>query len=140
MKNWKLILGLFLVFFLGVITGVLGVHLISMRAIDRLAKGGPEAVNRLVMRRLSWDLRLDAAQREQVAAIVHKAQRELGEIRRDNQPRVGRVLFRAAREIRGVLNEDQAKKFDQRIREGREKLEQFESRGFGEETLVLPGG
>ena len=139
MKNWKLILGMFVIFFLGVVTGVLGVRIVAKTAMSRIVDGGPEAVNRLVMRRLTWSLKLTAEQQEKISAIVRDTQKNLGDIRREAQPKVAWELGTAAMKIRAFLDEEQARKFDKKVAEGRERLERFEkTRGDGELKAVVP--
>jgi hypothetical protein len=139
MKTWKLVVTLLLVYFLGVFSGVLGVRLCAKYTIKKVVEGGPESVNKMIVRRLAWDLRLTDEQEAEVAKIVREAQRDLSDVRKESKPRVERQLGAAAFKIRRLLDEEQRKKFDKRISEGREKLEQFEKSRVAEETAVLPG-
>ena len=62
MKHWKIILGILGIFLLGMIAG----GLLTLRIEHRLFAKGPDAWARLVIRRLSFELRLDANQRAQL--------------------------------------------------------------------------
>ena len=115
MKNWKAILGVVLVFLLGVAAGGLLAGSLIHRRVQHVARGGPRGTEEAIVRRLSHRLDLDNAQQEQLRVIVRESQREMEPVRKQMEE----VLARAQTKIRGVLTPDQAVKFDKFVTEGR---------------------
>jgi uncharacterized protein YneF (UPF0154 family) len=117
MKNWKAILGVLLVFLLGMMAGgLLAAKLIQHRA-QKVARGGPAAVEEVVVRRLGFRLGLDAAQREQVRQIIRQSQLEMRPVRQQGEE----VAGRAAGKVREILRPDQREKFDRLLAERRRR-------------------
>ena len=118
MKNWKAIFGVTAVFVLGMAAG----SLVTIRVAERrLSHAGPQAVEHLIVRRLSLRLRLDAAQREQLRAIVHNGQQDMQTARQQIQPQVEQVLDHAVNRVRDILRPEQREKFDKIVAEQRPK-------------------
>jgi len=63
--------------------------------------------------RMSWRLHLDAAQREQLRAIVMDAHQQIRYVRWQVQPEVEKILQDAATKIRATIHPDQQARFDQ---------------------------
>ena len=70
-----------------------------------------------IVRRLSWELRLDHDQREQLRVIVDQGQQEMKVVRRQIQPQIEDVLGRSEAKLRVILRPDQQDKFDKLIAE-----------------------
>ena len=119
MKNWKTILAISGVFLLGLLAGGLLTARLVQREWQRIAPGGPEAMRTVIVRRLTWQLRLDRTQQTQVRTIVQEAQGEMKTVRQQVQPQVTEILDRAIRQVRTVLNPSQAEKFDRLVAERR---------------------
>jgi len=118
MKNWKAIVGVLLVFVLGAAAGAFGtLGVIRYRWMHR----GPQAMADLIVRRLSWELRLDAAQRDQLRAIVNDSQQEMRSVRKQFQPQIEEILGRADAKVRAILRPGQQEKFDRLVAERKEK-------------------
>ena len=117
MKNWKTILAISAVFLLGMLAGGLLTARLVQRGWQRVARGGPDAMRTVIVRRLSWQLRLDQPQQEQVRTIVQQAQGELKTVRQQVQPQVSEILDRAIGHVRTVLNPRQAEQFDRLVAE-----------------------
>jgi uncharacterized protein YneF (UPF0154 family) len=114
MKNWKAIIGVLLVFVLGMVAG----GLVTLGVIrHQLGTRGPQAMVNFVVRRLSWELRLDAAQREQLRTIVADTQQEIRTARRQVQPQIEQTLAKTEERIRAMLRQDQQEKFDKLLAE-----------------------
>jgi|SRR5579862_831754 len=115
MKNWKAILGVIAIFILGGLAGsITTIGLVR----HRLVSGhGPQMMADLIVRRLSWELRLDRDQRAQLRTIVTEGQEELRAIRKQIQPQVEEQLTRAEGKVRAILRPDQQEKFDKLIAE-----------------------
>jgi hypothetical protein len=116
MKNWKAIVGVLLVFVLGMFAG----GLVTLGVIrHRMKIHGPQAMVNFVIRRMSWELRLDKAQREQLHAIVADTQRDMKAVRQQVQPQIEQTLARTEERVRAMLRPDQQEKFDKLIAEGK---------------------
>jgi hypothetical protein len=125
MKNWKAIVGVIAIFILGGLAG-------SMTTIGlvrhRLAHGhGSQMLQDLIVRRLSWDLRLDRDQRDQLRVIVAQGHEDMKVIRKQIQPQVEELLSRSEAKVRAMLRPDQQEKFDKLIAE--RKAQWAESNG-----------
>jgi Spy/CpxP family protein refolding chaperone len=115
MKNWKAIVGVIAVFLLG---GLAGSFTTIAIVRHRLVRGhGSQMMADLIVRRLSWELRLDRAQRAQLRVIVHEGQQEMKPVRRQIQPQIEDILTRSEAKLRAVLRPDQQEKFDKLIAE-----------------------
>ena len=121
MKNWKAIAGIVLVFVLGMLAG----GLVTVGVIrHKLMTNPSQAVANAVVRRLSWELRLNAAQREQLRGIVAEAQGQIKLVRREIQPEVAKILDDAVAKVRATLRPEQQAKFDRIVAERRAKWAQ----------------
>ena len=115
MKNWKAVVGVIAIFVLGGLAGsITTIGLVR----HRLVHGhGSQMLENLIVRRLSWDLRLDRAQREQLRAIVAEGHEEMKGIRKQIQPQVEELLTRSEAKVRAMLRPDQVEKFDKLVAE-----------------------
>jgi hypothetical protein len=125
MKNWKAIVGVIAIFVLGGLAGsITTIGLVR----HRLAHGhGSQMLQDLIVRRLSWDLRLDHDQREQLRVIVAQGHEDMKVIRKQIQPQVEELLSRSEVKVRAMLRPDQQEKFDKLIAE--RKAQWSESNG-----------
>jgi hypothetical protein len=85
---------------------------------------GTEAIANVIVRRLSWELRLDRVQREQLRAIVRDRQQEIKAVRRQVQPQIEDILSRSEAEVRAILRPRQQEKFDKLVAERKAKWAQ----------------
>jgi hypothetical protein len=115
MKNWKAILGVVLVFALGMMAGGLLTARMIQRRAQKIARGGPAAVEEIVVRRLGFRLRLDSAQREQVRQIIRQSQQDMRPVRQQGEE----IVKRAGGKVREILRPDQREKFDRLLTEHR---------------------
>jgi hypothetical protein len=121
LKNWKGIVGICLVFILGMMAGGVITAGFVQNRIRHVVEGGPDAVSELIVRRLNRELRLDAAQRAQLESIVRGARQEIKGIRRGVQPQIDQSLGRAEQQVRLILQPAQVKKFDEIVLRARSK-------------------
>jgi hypothetical protein len=121
MKRLKGCLGVFLVFFFGVLFGCAITAGIIHEKVIELVEGGPERITAEMVERLKKDLKLDKEQQEMLQQIAMDARIKLRTIRQSTQPEVDRTIGEAADRLRGILSADQAKKFDEIIKKGRAK-------------------
>ena len=117
MKNWKAVVGAILVFVMGGFAGSLTTVTIVRHRLLHGNRG--QMVANLIVRRLSWELRLDRAQRAQLRAIVSDGQKEMRTVRRQIQPQIEDILNRSETRVRQILRPDQQEKFDKLVAESR---------------------
>ena len=121
MKRLRGCLGVFLIFFFGVIVGAAVTNGIIVKKVRDLVEGGPDAVVEIISGRLKDELKLDDSQKELLQHIVAETRIKLREIRQQTQPQVGDTLNEAEQKVRAILNPNQQKKFDEIVTRGREK-------------------
>jgi len=134
MKRFKGCLGVFLIFFFGVLFGCAITASVIHRKVIELVEGGPEKIASEILIRLKKDLKLDSEQQEMLQQITTDTRIKLRGIRQTTQPQVEQTLDEAAARVRGILNPDQAKKFDEIVTKGREKYKMAESRPVPEKA------
>jgi len=121
MKRLRAWLGVALIFFFGVICGLV----ISAGAVqDKLRQfvtGGPDQVIDAIVARLKGDLKLDHSQQEMLQQIVVETRIKLSGIRQKTQPEVDAAMLDAEQKVRGILNPQQVKRFDEIVRKSHEK-------------------
>ena len=129
MKRLRGFLGVFLIFFFGVIVGASMTSGAIWKEIHDLIEGGPDAVVAKFSDKLNKELKLDDAQKQMLAQIVTETRIKLRTIRAEAQPQVATTLTDAEQKVRVILNPDQRKKFEQIIAKGRENwVEKDESK------------
>ncbi len=114
MSTPKAIIGLCLIFFLGIVTGIaLSVRITDAR-IRQLTTGGPEVLADMVVRRLGRQLELTPVQREQLYAITKKTSEEILRESIGSRPisPEGLIEDESIAKIRAILTPEQAPKFD----------------------------
>jgi Spy/CpxP family protein refolding chaperone len=122
MKNWKAIVGTLLVFLLGMAAGVFGtVGMVRHRWMHR----GPRVMADFVVRRLSWELRLDRAQRNQLRVIVNEGWEQMKAVHEQVRPQVEGILSNSEVKVRVILRPDQRERFDKLIAERKAKQAQL---------------
>jgi len=129
MKNWKAIAGVCLVFLLGGVAGALLTRLVIVNRIQRIVVGGPQAVNQLVVRRLTKRLDLDSGQRDQLMDIIVATRKEIRTARTQITPQLKTIMTDGESKVRAMLKPDQQKKFDEVIENNKERLARFEGDG-----------
>jgi hypothetical protein len=115
MKNYKALIGVVLVFILGVICGGVVTYVIQHSQMERFVGGGSEAREELLVKRLSRQLDLDSRQLEQIRPIVHETHLGIRQIRQQSRPQVEGLLDESQRRISAILRPDQREKFDKII-------------------------
>jgi hypothetical protein len=121
MKRLKGFLGVLLIFVFGVIVGVVLASAAINQKLRGLVEGGPDKVVDVVANRLRSELKLDESQREMLQQIVVDTRIKLSAIRQKTQPEVAAALAEAEQRVRGILNPDQVRKFDEIVQKGHEK-------------------
>lgn len=85
---------------------------------------GPRVMADFVVRRLSWELRLDRAQRSQLRVIVNDGWEEMKAVHEQVRPQVEGILSNSEAKVRVILRPDQQGKFDKLIAERKAKQAQ----------------
>ena len=107
MSNKKAILGVCLIFFLGIVTGIaLSVRITDFR-IRQLTTGGPEVLADMVVRRLGRQLELTPVQREKLYTIAKETSAEIAESSGSWEKREA-----AVEKIHAILTPEQRSKFN----------------------------
>ena len=123
MKRLRGFLGVFLIFFFGVIVGAALTGGTIWKEMHDVIEGGPDAVVAKIADRLEKEMKLDDAQKKMLDQIVTETRIELRGIRAEAQPRVRETLAKAEGKVRAVLAAEQQKKFDEIIVKTRAKWE-----------------
>lgn len=118
LKGW---LGVFLIFFFGVIVGVAITGGVIHKKVIELIEGGPDKFVEVIVKRLKDDLKLDDSQQEMLQQIAIDTRIKLRAIRQRTDPEVAQTLADAEVKVRGILNPEQAAKFDKIVERGRER-------------------
>ncbi len=123
MKKSRAIIGVVLVFVLGVVCGVLAAHMAYMHRIEAFISGRPQAKEEIIVKRLARKLDLDDRQLEQVRGIVHKTQEEIRALRKQLRPQTEAIIAEAQGKINALLTAEQQRKFAQMITEHKERIQ-----------------
>lgn len=124
MKRLKGCLGVFLIFFFGVVVGVAVTAGVIHQKVREVVEGGPDTVVAVIVQRLKDELKLDSAQQELLQHIANDTRIKLRSIRQQTQPQVLEALAEAEQKVRGILNPEQVPKFEEIVRRGREQWQE----------------
>ena len=120
MKRWKVILGIALIFFAGVLVGSLG----SMQYVKfrpPFHRHSAEDRTQSIMKRLDSKLDLTKEQWDQMIPVVRRTQEEVGRIFKENGKLLHGWMERDMQEFKKVLDPDQQKKLDELRQEFEER-------------------
>ncbi len=126
MKNWKAIVGVCLVFALGMVSGGLVTVRVITKRIQRIAQGGPQAVNQIIVRRLTKRLDLDSSQSGKLMDIIVDTRKDIRSAREQISPQLKQIMDDSESKVRALLNPEQQKKFDEVLAENKQRIERFE--------------
>ena len=112
MKRLRGFVGVFLIFFFGVIVGAALTGGTIWKEMHDMIEGGPDAVVGKISDRLEKELKLDDAQKQMLAQIVTDTRVKLRVLRAEKQPQVAEAVSEAEHKIRATLNAEQQTKFD----------------------------
>lgn len=111
MKRWKSILLITLVFFAGIVLGVVGTRA-ATRHFTRLAITHPERVQFAIERSLTRRLRLDADQQTKLHTILTDTRSQMKTLREEFRPRVQAIYSETDTNIEAILTPDQQAKYE----------------------------
>jgi hypothetical protein len=131
MKRFKGCLGVFLIFFLGVVVGAILASGAIYAKVWELIEGGPDKVAEFTIKRLNDELKLDDVQRREFERIADRTRLRLRAVRYNHQSEVEKALDEGDRELRAILNPKQQAKFT-------ELMKRFRDRWRIEATDIAP--
>jgi Spy/CpxP family protein refolding chaperone len=126
----KLWLGIFSVFFLGILVGALGRSLYKQYKIAQFIQGGQSSITSRIMKKYDRELNLTEQQYVEIEKIVEEAREELSEFYRKYQPEKDEIINRRAGRIKEHLTSEQQQKFDRISEEKRQKHRYHKNRHY----------
>jgi Spy/CpxP family protein refolding chaperone len=112
MKTFKLILLLSLVFFAGIVIGVVGTRAVVRRVVQQ-ALLHPEKVQADIERRMTRQLRLDNSQQAKLHEILSGSHAQFDDLRGKYVPQVVSILNQADGQITAMLTPEQQARFEE---------------------------
>lgn len=112
MKKLKGFLGVFLIFFLGVVFGALLASGAIYAKVWGLIEAGPETVAAFTVQRLNDELKLDDLQKREFQRIADRTRLKLRAIRYRAQPELEMIITSADAELRAILHPKQQRKLE----------------------------
>lgn len=137
----KVLAGL-LLFASGTVTGYFGSRLLAERGRFELFHGDPRHFSEMVVRHLSDDLDLSAAQREKLRPIVLNTGDELAKIRREQEPKVHEAIDKGIAATKAILTPEQREKYTalmERLEKRRKAMDRFGPPRGGPDMGPPPG-
>jgi biopolymer transport protein ExbB/TolQ len=132
MKSPKAIVGVAIIFIIGVMIGSVGTYTLMMLKLRDIFKS-PDHFSQFMGQRISRKLRLDPDQKEQLLEVVEKTHARIKEIRQEITPRLETVFREAEDDIKSFLRPDQKERLEEMI----QRKETFLARGHS--TAATPG-
>ena len=121
-KSSRAIIGVVLVFALGIVCGVLATHVLYKYRIESIIAGRAQSREEHIVNRLDRKLDLDEVQEKAVRAIVHESQEEIKALRTTLRPQTEAVIEKAQTKISTILTLEQRKKYEKMIAEHKERM------------------
>jgi hypothetical protein len=112
MKKWRLIIGVVVVFILGVLAGAIGTQLYQRQWSERFWKD-PAERRALFLRKLTRELRLTEEQQKQFKVIIGEVDNKLEALHAERRAQVKKVFDEGFSQMKEKLNPDQQKKLEE---------------------------
>jgi ATP-dependent Lon protease len=109
--RWKLISGLLLVFFLGILVGSLTTGFYVKHRLAPFVKD-PKARKAFIMRKLTKELQLTSTQKSQIEPIVEQMIEKRREYYLKNRPQIKEIMDQGFDKIEAQLTDDQKEKLE----------------------------
>jgi hypothetical protein len=109
--TWKAVLGVLLIFIFGWIAGAISSSVLMGRRALNVYRGGPVAVEQVMERRMTRNLDLDDAQRQQIHGYLMEDVEQRIQLQQQIQPQIRTMNRQTLGKIAAVLRPDQAEKF-----------------------------
>lgn len=138
MKRLKLTAGVLILFSAGVLAGSLGTGLYLRHRMEMVAMGGPPPPERkaFALARLSKELDLTDAERDQIGKILEQSEEKIFYVRRMFMPEIERIVDDSFARIRETLDADRQKRLDEFQERLRRQHEQARIRSIPIEEAV----
>ena len=121
MKRFKGCLGVFLIFFLGVIVGAILASGSIYAKVWELIEGGPDKVAEFTIKRINDELKLDDVQSREFTRIADRTRLRLRAVRYNHQSEVEAVLDESDRDLRAILTPKQNAKLTELMKRFRDR-------------------
>jgi hypothetical protein len=112
MKRWRLIIGVVVVFILGVLVGSLGTQLFQRQWSERFWKD-PAERRALFLRKLTKELRLTEEQQQEFKVIIGEVDKNLEALHGERRAEVKKILDEGFSRMNEKLGPDQQKKLEE---------------------------
>jgi hypothetical protein len=113
MKRFKIWFAIFILFFSGVCTGLLGGRILMQCRIKHMEKRGPQAMREAVLNKMSKDLGLTSEQQEHISRIMTQMDEQVRKLHEKTDPDMEKLFEQSHAQIRKELNAEQLVKFDE---------------------------
>lgn len=123
----KAVLGLILVFLLGLFTGALLTGMVVKHKVKTFLQHPGETVSAAVEKQLTGNLNLDATQKQQVHDYFQQNLQQRKQLQMQIQPQVQTLNLQTFEQINAVLRPDQLEKFHQNVDAMRQR---FGAKGY----------
>jgi Spy/CpxP family protein refolding chaperone len=124
MKKWKLVVGVALVFVLGLLAGSMGTGLYMKNRFPP-PKKDPSEMRAFILERFSQKVDLTEEQKKKFKVIIDQVGEKLDEHFRKTHSEIGKIVEPGFSQMREVLSPDQQEKFDELI----ERIERHRKEG-----------
>jgi hypothetical protein len=132
-RRWRSVLGVGLVFVLGLLSGAAVATILHFRFVSR--PDLPDRMAAVALRHLTRDLDLTEEQQNVVREAMQESRRELRALQEEMGPRMDATFQKTRDRIRAVLNEEQRKELDEMV----ERRRSIMGRLFGRPRFGPPG-
>jgi hypothetical protein len=122
MTRSKAIIGVVLVFVLGILCGILATHLMYKYRIESILSGRAQTREEAIVSRLDRKLDLDDRQEEQIRTIIHETHEEIKALRNQLRPQTEALIEQAQAKISIILTPVQQNKYEQIIAQRKERM------------------
>lgn len=112
MSRWKIVVGMIVVFLLGLLVGIYGARVYALHKVSLVLQGDRPALTRFTLAKLSRELSLNSQERERIAPLVDQAVEELLQLRLKARPRVDEILDRTVARMKDNLRPEQQRKLE----------------------------
>jgi len=124
-KQWKIWLGVLLIFAAGLCIGSVGTGLVLRHKVLAFLDEGPPATQRLLTKRLTRKLDLTPQQQQVIAGKIAATQQRILALRSRYQPETAMIIRDGVMDIRQDLTPEQQEKLDRLYQDMRGRLSRF---------------
>lgn len=125
MKRWKIFAGIFLVFALGVVSGVLGTGVFIKHRVLEFRGGAPFMRDRFLMHRLTRELDLTGTQQEKIGRILKGMRTRHQDFFRARRAEMTRIIDSELAVVKKELTAGQQDKLDRLLEKFRRHRRRF---------------